>query len=156
MKMNRKVIISLIILITFSFFLPINNIVNAFLDSDHIYKAPDIIEDQRGEGLDDMIKDAEKFEKERGATIGDGNSGSFTLNQGKLKDFSSNLYTILVSSATAVSIIVGLVIGIKYMTGSVEQKAEYKKLLVPYVVGCITVFGALGIWQLLVTILEKV
>ena len=37
--------------------------------------------------------------------------------------------------------IVGLLaIGIKFMTGSVEQKAEYKKTLLPYVIGCVIIF----------------
>lgn len=35
-----------------------------------------------------------------------------------------------------------MVIGIKYMTGSLEEKAEYKKTMLPYMIGCILIFGA--------------
>lgn len=35
-----------------------------------------------------------------------------------------------------------MVIGIKYMTGSLEEKANYKKSMVPYVIGCFLLFGA--------------
>lgn len=35
----------------------------------------------------------------------------------------------------AVSIIVLLIIGIKYMTGTVQEKAEYKKTMIPYLIG---------------------
>lgn len=35
-----------------------------------------------------------------------------------------------------------MVLGIKYMMGSAEEKAEYKKTFIPYVIGAILVFGA--------------
>ena len=35
-----------------------------------------------------------------------------------------------------------MVIGIKYMTGSIEEKASYKKSMMPYLIGCILLFGA--------------
>lgn len=35
-----------------------------------------------------------------------------------------------------------MIIGIKYITGSIEEKANYKKSMVPYVIGCILLFGA--------------
>ena len=34
-----------------------------------------------------------------------------------------------------IAVIVIMVIGIKYMTGSLEQKAQYKKTMIPYIVG---------------------
>lgn len=33
-----------------------------------------------------------------------------------------------------------MIIGIKYMTGSLEEKANYKKTMVPYLVGCVILF----------------
>lgn len=42
---------------------------------------------------------------------------------------------------SALAIICLIILGIKYMTGSVEEKAEYKKTLVPYLLGAIMVFG---------------
>lgn len=35
-----------------------------------------------------------------------------------------------------------MVLGIKYMVGSAEQKAEYKKTLLPYLIGAILLFTA--------------
>lgn len=40
------------------------------------------------------------------------------------------------------SIIALLVIGIKYMSGSVEEKAEYKQALGPYILGAIFLFAS--------------
>ena len=41
-----------------------------------------------------------------------------------------------------VSVIILVVIGIKYMMGSAEEKAEYKKTMLPYVVGAVLIAGA--------------
>ena len=38
-----------------------------------------------------------------------------------------------------------MVIGIKYMMGSAEEKAEYKKTMIPYLVGAIILFAAVNI-----------
>ena len=40
-----------------------------------------------------------------------------------------------------ISVIALILIGIKYVMGSVEEKAEYKQTLKPYLIGAIMVFG---------------
>lgn len=35
-----------------------------------------------------------------------------------------------------------MVLGIKYMMGSAEEKAEYKKTFIPYIVGAVLLFAA--------------
>ena len=40
------------------------------------------------------------------------------------------------------SVLVLVILGIKYMMGSAEEKAEYKKTFIPYLVGAILVFAA--------------
>ena len=37
--------------------------------------------------------------------------------------------------AIVASVIVIMVLGVKYMLGSVEEKAEYKKTIIPYIIG---------------------
>lgn len=46
----------------------------------------------------------------------------------------------VVGSVVAVGVLV--VLGIKYMMGSTEEKAEYKKTLVPYIIGAVLIFAA--------------
>lgn len=41
----------------------------------------------------------------------------------------------------AVSVITLVVLGIKYMVGSIEERAEYKKSMIPYLIGAFFVFG---------------
>lgn len=48
-----------------------------------------------------------------------------------------------------VSVIVLMIIGIKYMLGSIEEKAEYKKSMTGYVIGAIMLFGITTIANIL-------
>ena len=73
----------------------------------------------------------------------------------ELQNFSNMLYNALLIIGIIIAVIVGTILGIKFMIGSVEEKADIKKLLIPYIVGCIVVFGAFGIWKLVVTILAN-
>lgn len=43
---------------------------------------------------------------------------------------------------TILSVVILVIIGIKYMMGSTEEKAEYKKTMIPYIVGAIVIFAA--------------
>ena len=38
--------------------------------------------------------------------------------------------------------IAAVVLGIKYMMGSAEEKAEYKKTMIPYIIGAVLIFAA--------------
>ncbi len=40
------------------------------------------------------------------------------------------------------AVVILMVLGIKYMMGSAEEKAEYKKTMIPYVIGAVLLFGA--------------
>ena len=49
---------------------------------------------------------------------------------------------ILQTVGTILSVIILVIIGIKYMMGSAEEKAEYKKTMIPYIVGAVLIFLA--------------
>lgn len=40
------------------------------------------------------------------------------------------------------SVLVLVILGVKFMMGSAEEKAEYKKTFIPYIIGAILVFAA--------------
>ena len=147
-KKNIIIILIFSLMITLIFMIP--TITKA---KDVIYKEPTVnTSGTDKDGLDDMIKDAEDFEKRE---IEDKNL-VLVDDPVKLSDFSSSLYTILVVAGTAVTVIIGVVLGVKYMVGSVDEKAEYKKMLLPYLAGCIAIYGSLGIWQLAIKILGNI
>ena len=75
-----------------------------------------------------------------------------TVDSSKVKDVSNGIYNTLFGIAVALSVVVGGVLGIKFMTSSVEEKAQVKEALIPYVAGCVVAFGSFGIWRLVMVI----
>lgn len=62
-------------------------------------------------------------------------------NADKVKSIGNKIIGIVQFIGTFASVITLIVMGIKYMLGSVEEKAEYKKTMMPYVIGAIMVFA---------------
>lgn len=76
------------------------------------------------------------------------------VNEEKLKGTSDFIFNLLLAIAMVVAVIVGIIIGIKFMVGGIEEKAKIQESLIPYVIGCVVIFGAFGIWKLAVTVLS--
>lgn len=70
-------------------------------------------------------------------------------------EMSNMLYNALLVVAIVILVIIGFIIGIKIMTDSAAEKAKTKETLIPYIAGCIVVFGAFGIWKLIVNLLSQ-
>ena len=71
-----------------------------------------------------------------------------------LNNSSSTIFNILFTIGVALTVIVGGILGIKFMISSVEEKAQVKEMLIPYIVGCVVIYGAFGIWKLAITLLD--
>ena len=82
--------------------------------------------------------------------------GSSKIDNDDIHNLSDSLYNILLIIGTVIAMIVGVVLGIQFMTGSIEVKSKVKESLIPYVVGCVVIFGAFGIWKLVITILQGI
>lgn len=54
-----------------------------------------------------------------------------------------------------ISVIVLIIIGIKYMIGSVEEKAEYKKTMTAYIMGAMLLFGVTTIANIIYNIVNS-
>lgn len=68
----------------------------------------------------------------------------------RIEIVASRILTIITNIGVAVSVIMLATLGIKYMLGSVEEKAEYKQSLIPYVVGAFILFGITGFVKILI------
>lgn len=95
--------------------------------------------------MDSIINDGDSFLQEGK------NNGSNLINQSQLKAEINDIYNIVFTIGVALSVLIGAILGIKFMTGSVEEQAKIKETLIPYAIGCIVVFGAFGIWKLIIT-----
>ena len=93
--------------------------------------------------VSDMFKSADDF-------LSKGRSPTTVIDEKKLQSTSSTIYKWLMTAAICVAVIIGAIIGVQFITGSIEGKAKIKEALVPYIIGCIVVFGAFFIWRTLV------
>lgn len=127
MKKYKKLLINIMVIfiILFNLFIP------------NAYAGP----------LQDIMNRAEGF-------VNNGENGGNVINNDALKEGSNTLYNVLLAIGIAVAFIWGIVLGIQFVTGSLGEKADVKKNLIVYVIGCIIIFGAFGIWRLLLQLLQ--
>ena len=94
-------------------------------------------------------------------------AGDNFLNEGKnassniVADNSVNtefnrIYNVLFGIGVALTVIIGAILGIKFMIGTVEEQAKVKEMLMPYIIGCVVIFGAFGIWKLAINIFSNI
>ena len=96
--------------------------------------------------LDSIIESGDKF-------IDEGKeSGQDIIQQAELQTTVEQIYNILFAIGVSLSVLIGAILGIKYMIGTVEEQAKIKETLIPYAISCIVIFGAFGIWKIIITI----
>ena len=64
----------------------------------------------------------------------------------------ASILKILRNIAAIVSVVSLSIIGLRYMVGSVEQRAEYKQSMMPVIIGCMLVGGLAGILTIIQSI----
>lgn len=83
------------------------------------------------------------------------NNAKVMVDQSKLKESQSFIYNALLVVGIIITVFWGGYIGIKFMYASAEDKADIKQTMIPYVVGCIVIYGGFAIWKLVITILDS-
>lgn len=92
--------------------------------------------------------DADNFLKSAGSGI--------TVDKDQLTSASDEIYNTLTSIGMIVAVIVGMILGITYMMTGAVDKAKVKESIMPYLLGCIVIFGAFGIWKLVINVMNGV
>ena len=77
---------------------------------------------------------------------------NYNEDAGGLTNLGNKIISYISIAAIVIAVIVLLILGIKYMIGSASEKAEYKKTMIPYLVGAVLVFGAGAIAQVIVQV----
>lgn len=99
--------------------------------------------------LDEILKEAKSF-------ITKGLSQGSKIDGNNLKAGSDTLFNILLVIGIFLTVAVGIYLGIKFMASSAEDKAKVKESLVPYIAGCVVIFGAFTIWKLAIVLLSGI
>ena len=94
---------------------------------------------------DSMFSQAEKF-------ISQGGSGKISI--GQAENDLLPIGNILFGIAIAVLLVVGLIMGVKYMISGADERANMKQKLIWYIVAAILVFSATGIYNAVYNIVK--
>ena len=77
-------------------------------------------------------------------------------NTAGIQNVGANIVSIITTIGIIVAVIVLLILGIKYMMGSASEKAEYKKTMIPYLIGAVLIFGASAIAKAVIAMSESI
>lgn len=68
----------------------------------------------------------------------------------------SELAGILMAVGLGIDVIGGVILGIRYMLASAQEKADLKKISMWYVIGSVIILGGVGIWSAVIKSIESV
>ncbi len=83
-------------------------------------------------------------------------AGSTSIDITEIKNKGNDIFKIVMTVGTVTSVVMLVVLGIKYMLVSIEEKAEYKKTFMAYVVGALLLFASSTIAQVIYDIFSRV
>lgn len=89
-------------------------------------------------------------------TVLNGLNGNGNVQTNDLTKVGNNIVTIIQVVGIVIAVIVLLVIGIKYMMGSASEKAEYKKTMIPYIVGAVLIFAGTSLVRVIYSLSTSV
>ena len=83
-------------------------------------------------------------------------TASNNVSTDKITETGGGIMGILQVVGMVIAVIILIVIGIKYMMGSAQEKAEYKKTFIPYIVGAILIFAASALAGVVVNFAQNI
>lgn len=102
-----------------------------------------------GHTIDEVINEGGNF-------IDIGKNQGSKISTDNLQAGSNTLYNILLGIGVFLTVAVGMYLAIKFMLSSAEEKAQVKESLIPYIAGCVVIFGAFTIWKLAIILLSGI
>lgn len=96
----------------------------------------------------EIIKDGQNF-------LSQADDSKVNIDTDGLKIVSGYLYNILLAAGVVIAVIVATVLGVQFMMGGAEGQAKVKEMILPFIVGCIIVFGGFGFWKIAITVGQK-
>ncbi len=72
-----------------------------------------------------------------------------------IKNRANTIIGAIATIGTIAAVTTLTILGIKYMVGSVEEKAEYKKSMIPYIIGAVLLFTTSTIVSIIANITQE-
>lgn len=96
-----------------------------------------------------------QIQSQANSWLGEGSSNQ-PISQQTIKDNLLPIANILVGIATIVFLVVGSIIGVKYIMAGADDKAKLKEKLIWFVIAMVAVYGAVGIFNLIVNVMNTI
>lgn len=93
--------------------------------------------------FNDVLEDTDYY-----ANVGNIDSSSAV----KMEEKISTIVTVITNVGIILSVLMSAIVGIKYMLGSIEEKVDFKKDIIPYFVGAVLLFGVCTVVKILQSI----
>lgn len=65
------------------------------------------------------------------------------------------IYYVMLTIGIVLAVVVGIILGIQFITTGAAGQAKVKEKLIPFALGAFVVFGAFGIWRMVYNILNN-
>jgi len=75
---------------------------------------------------------------------------------GEAIDIARKIVGVINVVGTIILVVVIMALGLKYITGSLEQRAEYQKTMIPILIGAILLFGVSWILKIIIQIIPTI
>ena len=109
------------------------------------YAANNTSNGKRNQSINQIMSSADNF-------ISNADTNN-TISESNMQNTTNLIYNVLFGIGLIATVVCGIVLGIQFMVASAEGQAQVKEKLFPYVTGCIIIFGAFGIWKLIMLLL---
>lgn len=90
-----------------------------------------------------LVPDVNYYKPDENATI-----------PNEVTDVGNTIVGLIQVIGTIIAVVTLMIMGIKYMAASVEEKANYKKTMIPYIIGCILLFATVTIVSAIYQLIE--
>ena len=83
-------------------------------------------------------------------------AGQHKVNANSVADIIRPIANILLAVGSILLVVVAVIIGIKYLTSSPDQKGTLKSQLIGLAISAVVLYGAYGIWSIVYTVLKSI
>ena len=104
--------------------------------------------------LSSIIEQGQDF-LDTGKNSGKAGNGNAGFEQ-DLEGLSGYLYNIALAAGIIIAVIVATILGVQFMIGGAEGQAKVKERLIPFIAGCVVVFGGFGFWKLAIELGKRI
>lgn len=151
MKKQIKILTTIIIFI--SILINLNNVVLADYANEHgtAYRGPTSVPSNQGSN-----QGSSQSSDPVSSAIDKVGTPSGNVNTNEITKIGGRIVRVMQIIGVVVSVVILVTLGLKYIVGSLEERAEYKKTMIPYIVGALLIGAATTIVRIIYNLITQI